>query len=380
MQVQIVRASTRHKVLNEARRTLGPDPLVLAVRRHFKEGSEDEFEWEAVVARETPEAVSAPAPKRNGTPRAVADLRRELAAMRNRDDGSANTALLDLARRLAQLESEVLSGLLEGRALPRSWLPLIERLDAAGFPKADALRLIQGIEIEEQTTPGNEVRHAFVQVRNALRCLVDVAPAGERIDPGLVVFCGGAGVGKTTLAAKLAADLCLGGMRRPILGIVLPRRGVGIETLRRCSRTLGVDFLEIADHEDFAAVAERAEEHPVILDSSSVNPRDESGLRTLRRTFEAVSKAEIHTVVPATYGSQDFDTALSAFAFVGAKRLSVTRLDEAPYVGRVLAAAGRAKVPIGYVSQGPRIPDDLIRPSLDALLNAVLSTEVVASL
>ena len=37
-------------------------------------------------------------------------------------------------------------------------------------------------------------------------------------------------------------------------------------------------------------------------------------------------------------------------------------------------------MPIGYVSQGPRIPDDLIRPSLDALLNAVLSTEVVASL
>ena len=380
MQVQIVRASTRHKVLNEARRTLGPDPLVLAVRRQLKEGSDEEFEWEAVVARETPEAMPPRPTVQTGPPRAVAELRRELAEMRRTNDGAANTAMLDLARRMSQLESEVLAGLLEGRALPPSWLPLIERLDASGFPKADALRLIQGIEATQSAIPKIGANHAFVRVKSALRGIVEVAPVQERVSPGLVVFCGGAGVGKTTLAAKLAADLCLGGMRRPVLGILLPRRGVGVETLRRCARTLSIDFTEITDPEGLSALVERAEGHPVILDSSSVNPRDEVGLRELRKTFEVASNAEIHTVVPATYGSQDFDTALSAFALVGAKRLSVTRLDEAPYVGRVLAAASRARVPIGYVSQGPRIPDDLVRPSLDALLNAVLSTEVVASL
>ena len=379
MQVQIVRASTRHKVLNEARRTLGPDPLVLAVRRQPIAGS-DEFEWEAVVARETPAAVPTRMSPPNGTPKAVAELRRELMEARRRQDGGSNTELLDLARRLTQLESEVLSGLLEGRSLPGSWLPLIERLDASGYPKADALRLIHGVE---KTLPGEaseNVHEAFGRIRRALSEIVDVAPVEERVTPGLVVFCGGAGVGKTTLAAKLAADLCLGGMQKPLLGVVLPRRGVGVETLRRCARTLSIEFAEVTTPEAFAALERRAIEHPVILDSCSVNPLDGERLRALHETFGRSVAAEIHTVVPATYGSQDFDTALSAFGCIGAKRLSVTRLDEAPYVGRVLAAAGRAKVPIGYVSQGPRIPDDLVRPSLDALLNAVLSTEVIASL
>ncbi|MEO1334801.1 MAG: hypothetical protein AAFV29_04125, partial [Myxococcota bacterium] len=86
------------------------------------------------------------------------------------------------------------------------------------------------------------------------------------------------------------------------------------------------------------------------------------------------------TVVPATHDASEFDVALTAFASVGAKRLSVTRLDEAPFIGRILAASCRARTPIAYVSKGPRIPDDLGRPSVDAILNAVLGTEMVASL
>ena len=379
MQVQIVRAATRHKVLSEAKRLLGPDPLVLAVRRQPKEGSED-FEWEAVVARETPAAIPTPRPQASGTPKAVAALRRELLAAKQEDGGGPNTALLDLARRLSQLESEVLSGLLEGRSLPASWLPLIERLDASGYPKADALRLIQGVEAGGLQLAASTKAQAFLKVREALQETVQVAPTEERIRPGVVVFCGGAGVGKTTMAAKLAADLCLGGMERPVLGVVHPRRGVGVETLRRCARTLDIEFAEVQTAESLLGLCERTLAHPVILDCSSVNPRDQAGLAYLKDTLSCVPMAEIHAVVPASYGAQDFDTALSAFSAIGAKRLSVTRLDEAPYVGRILAAAGRAKLAIGYVSQGPRIPDDLVRPSMDALLNAVLSTEVVASL
>lgn len=378
MQVQIVRGSTRHKVLSEARRTLGPDPLILAVRRQPKEGSDD-FEWEAVVARETPAAPQTGSASFTGPARGLAALRRELKAAQQQNGSIEKTELIDLARRLAQLESEVLAGLLEGRALPQSWVPLLDRLDASGYPKGDALRLIQAVE-KRHEAPGDDLSHAYQSLRVALGAQVEVAPCEERVAPGLVVFCGGAGVGKTTLAAKLAADLCLGGSRRPVLGVLMPRRGVGVETLRRCARTLNIDFEEVGASESLVELATHAVEHPVILDCASVNPRDEKGLAELKSILRAAPTAEIHTVVPATFAPRDFDTALSAFGAIGAKRLSVTHLDEAPYVGRVLAAAGRASVAIGYVSQGPRIPDDLVRPSLDALLNAVLSTEVVASL
>jgi flagellar biosynthesis GTPase FlhF len=47
-------------------------------------------------------------------------------------------------------------------------------------------------------------------------------------------------------------------------------------------------------------------------------------------------------------------------------------LDEAPFPGRVLAASAKTGVPIGYLSLGPRIPDDLARPGLDGLVDSVL--------
>ena len=378
MQVQIVRGSTRHKVLNEARRTLGPDPLVLAVRRQPIEGS-DEYEWEAVVARETPEASRAASDEPLTTPKGLTELRRQLSAMRDSGGPARGRDVVDLGRRLSQLESEILSGLLEGRSLPTTWVPLLQRLDASGYPKDDALQLLHSVETLIAEAP-QDVDRAFRCLRSALGDRVEVAPATERVTPGLVIFCGASGVGKTTLAAKLAADLCLGGSQRPLLGVVLPKRGVGVETLRRCARTLSIEFTEVVDRESLGRLAQEAEHHPVILDSVSVNPHREETLSDLHRTLAGAPAAEIHAVVPATYSARDFDTALSAFGALGAKRLSVTRLDEAPYVGRVLAAAGRANVPIGYVSQGSRIPDDLVRPSLDALLNAVLSTEVTASL
>ena len=66
------------------------------------------------------------------------------------------------------------------------------------------------------------------------------------------------------------------------------------------------------------------------------------------------------------------DQALAGLSPAGANRLSMTRLDEAPYLGRVAAASARSGLWVGYLSEGPRIPDDLLRPTLDGLLDAVL--------
>lgn len=382
MQVEIVRGPTRHKVLSEARRRLGPDPLVLTVRRQ-PNGAGDGFEWEAIVARETPEPPRAPPVADERVASTLGEVERLSAALaRYATPAKGDTStqdLLALARRLTQLEHDLLTSVLGHEALPKSWLPWLERLEGAGYPRAEALKLIHRLETERAALGQREGEDHYRQLRSALAGTVAVAPAEERVRPGLVIFTGGAGVGKTTLSAKLAADLCLGGAKKPVIGVLLPRKGVGVETVRRCARALDIDFLEVHDAAELAKVAEVAESRPVVLDSASVNPLFEPGLRALGRVLEAAPTAEIHAVVPASYSLQDFGTATRAFGFVGAKRLSVTRLDEAPFVGRVLAAATAACWPIGYISQGPRIPDDLVRPGLESLLDAVFRREALGS-
>lgn len=418
MQVQIVKGATRREALDAARRLYGPDPLVLAVRE-TRIGATPTG-WEVQVARETPvagdeddtvEAMPAisdaliaaveqraqprmddvliedpielhPAPLPAPTPirpsplaTMRADLSRIVARASNPSRGSLQE-VLDFARRLAALEDEVCATMLSGANVGRAWQPLLDRLDKSGYPKADAVALFQNID--RQPADVAEVpnwTHHYRRLRSALAETIEVAPAVERVSPGVVVFVGGAGVGKSTLAAKLAADLSLGGGRPPILGAVLPRRGVGLAALKRCANTLNVEFAEVGSAHDIARLEQLSNERPVVLDSSSVNPFDAASLQRLGDVLDGLTHKEIHAVVPACHSSRDFAQSLSAFSTVGANRLAVTRLDEAPFVGRVIAAARTARMPISYLSQGPRIPDDLVRPGVDALLDAVLRPE-----
>ncbi len=420
MQVQIVKGATRREALDAARRLYGPDPLVLAVRE-TRQGATP-IGWEVQVARETPVApdeddtvealpalsdallatlekraaehvddlviedpveLAAPeAPLPTVTPirpsplaTMRADLARIVARAANPSRGSMQE-VLDFARRLAALEDEVCASMLSGANVGRAWLPLLDRLDKAGYPKAEAVALLQNID--RQPVDVAEVpdwTHYYRRLRRALAETIEVAPAMERVSPGVAVFVGGAGVGKTTLAAKLAADLSLGGARAPILGAVLPRRGVGLAALKRCANTLGVEFTEVSTAAELKRLESVAKDRPVILDSSSVNPFDATSMQRLGDVLDGLTHKEIHAVVPACHSSRDFAQSLSAFSTVGANRLAVTRLDEAPFVGRVIAAARIARMPISYLSQGPRIPDDLVRPGVDALLDAVLRPE-----
>ncbi|MGF1510192.1 MAG: hypothetical protein ACFB9M_11895 [Myxococcota bacterium] len=374
MQVQVIRAATRQKALDEAKRRLGSDPLVLSVKRKYESGNG--HYWEAVVARELPstdEPMSDSAGSgcgENVTIERFEDLRRDLASLRvelARGPGMPQSEILALARRLSVFEGEMLEALLSGHSIAAPWLPILKRLEESGYPKAEALRVLQVL----QTRVKPESDAMLSEVRSLLGQSVQVAPSHERIRPGMVVFAGAAGVGKTTLAAKLAADLSLGGTAAPLLGVLMPRRGAGTELVRRCARTLGVEFALVTEPRDVEALARRSVHHPVILDSSSINPHFPKSIQTLVEALRPAGEAEVHAVVPSSYSEQDFSRNLSAFAPFERLRLSVTGLDESPCLGRVMAAASRAQVPIGYLSLGPRIPDDLARPSVQDLLDTV---------
>ncbi|NJK88859.1 MAG: hypothetical protein HC923_05270 [Myxococcales bacterium] len=281
---------------------------------------------------------------------------------------------MGLAHRLAMVEADLLAAMLSEKAIPPRFAPLAQRLASAGYEKEESLRVVEALarRLTDPNTPAEVFRR---ELRSTLAEGVRVAPSTERIAPGLVVFIGAAGVGKTTMAAKLAADLSLGGTPRPVLGALKPRPGVGVEALRRCASTLGIEYVEANQPREIAALRDRADRQPIILDSSAVNPRSPQAVEGLAALLEGAPEAEVHAVIPATHASEDFGRQLTAFASFPRIRMSVTRLDEAPYPGRILAASSSTGVPVGYLSLGPRIPDDLSRPGLEGLVDAVLRAE-----
>jgi len=400
MQVQIITAPTRQKALEDARNRMGGDPLVLSVKR--RKNSSGRVVWEAMVARDgnpadaNPPAapIASPAPAHSaprgvepivvGTPVSAPPPRLELEQLDGfRDDlhrlrtklaagGRANGDLLALAHRLTILENELLGAVLQGQAMPERWHPILERLKGAGYPREDALRILS--VLADRVAPDHEGL-LDAELRALIGQGIQVAPSEERVRPGLVVFAGGTGVGKTTLAAKLAADLGHGGGAAPVLGVLRPRKGSGTAIVRHCAKTLGLGYVEAHGPDDVRALAERAQRQPIILDSSSVNPSSAQSMESLAESLGAAPDVEVHVVVPASQAAEDTYTTLTAFSMFRRLRMSVTRLDESPSVGRVLSASNRARTPIGYLSLGPRIPDDLARPTVDHMVDSVVRSE-----
>ena len=376
MHVRIVRAASKEQALADAKAVMNGDPLILSVRRATDEDGQGE--WEVVVAQDPQDVDTELAAVESDDSQGssiISDLDSCFVKIRRllAKESVGSKELNSIAYYLAELEQRT-NYWANGQETTISVSSTLDQLTKAGYPKEQARQLVScwvdggEFDIENEQDEQAAIVDLFAQE-------IPVAPTEERVSPGIVLFSGPSGVGKTALATKLAADLCLGGATVPKLAVVYPKKGLGLEMMRKCASTLGISLLEIRTPEELLQLKEGSAQQTCIIDTPAINPMQISSLESIREVVECIPDAELHVVIPASYSDDDFDLVLNTYAWSNQRRLSVTHLDESPFIGRAVAAASRAKVPIGYLSLGTRIPDDLSRPSKRLLASSVLSGE-----
>jgi flagellar biosynthesis protein FlhF len=178
---------------------------------------------------------------------------------------------------------------------------------------------------------------------------------------GVFAVVGPTGVGKTTTIAKIAARFVL---RHSVdeLGLV------STDTYRIGARQQLANFARILRAP--MHVAESSEElrrvldgfsskKLVLIDTAGMSQRDvrlASQFETLR-----VEGHRVRTVLALSAGADRgcLAEALKVFQSANPEALIVTKLDEAAALGGVLSLAIRAALPIAYLSDGQRVPEDL---------------------
>jgi flagellar biosynthesis protein FlhF len=184
----------------------------------------------------------------------------------------------------------------------------------------------------------------------------DIAEEG-----GVYAVVGPTGVGKTTTIAKIAARFVL---RHGVEHLGL----VSTDTYRVGARQQLFNFarilrapMHVADNAaDLARVLDGfSRKKLVLIDTAGMSQRDER----LARQF-AVLRAESHHVrtVLALSAAADrgvLNQALAVFRAAQPEALIVTKLDEAASLGAVLSLAINGNVPIAYLTDGQRVPEDL---------------------
>jgi flagellar biosynthesis protein FlhF len=178
---------------------------------------------------------------------------------------------------------------------------------------------------------------------------------------GTFAVIGPTGVGKTTTIAKMAARFVL---RHGVSGLGLVSTDsfrIGArEQLLTFARILGAPMQVAASARDLREVLDGLRDKKLVLiDTAGMSQRDVR----LANQF-ATLKVRGHQVRPVLALSAASDRgcladALKVFRTAGPQALVFTKVDEATTLGPMLSVALQAHLPMAYISDGQRVPEDL---------------------
>lgn len=250
-------------------------------------------------------------------------------------------------------------------SLPSAYRRLFSHCVANDFERRYAASLVRSIH---QTATGRELPQndlfdaAAREIDSELRRHPEGLPgivrrrAGER--PFVVALVGASGAGKTTLMYKLAVRGVLSfGLRVKIISSDTYKIG-SVEGVQTIADILSVPFGIAFDAADVSSQIESSDCDLVILDTAGRS--DRAAREELSGFLAAAAADEIHLVLPATMSQRALQETAALFLGERISCVSFTKLDEAPSLGGIISSARWIGLPLGYVSTGTAIPDDLL--------------------
>ncbi len=173
-----------------------------------------------------------------------------------------------------------------------------------------------------------------------------------------LMLAGCPGAGKTITAAKLAAHAKLDGYS-VCIATTDTRRAGGVEQLQAYTRILEMDLISANNAAELGQYTAQMHDADVaIIDTSGVNPFDESDMQALHALANTVN-AEILLVLTAGADAMESADTARSFADIGARRMVISRLDMTRRLGGILAAAVAGRMAIANVSVNPGVADGL---------------------
>lgn len=232
---------------------------------------------------------------------------------------------------------------------------VFEDLVARGVDETAALDIGQRVGNENDSGP-DALRRELSRIMGPA-APIDVRH-GER---KIVALIGPTGVGKTTTLAKLAAQFTLERGLRVALITSDTFRIAAIEQLRTYADILGVPLYAVDSPADAAhAMQETSRCDLVLVDTGGRNHRDAQRMQELRDLLAVLRPDETHLVFSLTANPKDAFEALDYYLPMGVNRLTFTKLDEASSPGILLNLRMRCNHPVGYLTVGQSVPDDLV--------------------
>jgi flagellar biosynthesis protein FlhF len=189
-----------------------------------------------------------------------------------------------------------------------------------------------------------------------------LVPANDIVEKGGVfALVGPTGVGKTTTIAKMAARYALNHGTKGIALITTDNYRIGAqEQLRTYGRILGAPVRVVNDAADLRkALKSLYDKQLILIDTAGMSQRDMRLTEQFAMLSEGSSLIKSYLVVSAAAQVQVLDETVQAYKKAVLDGCIISKVDESCSLGGVLSAAMQHQLPIAYLSDGQRVPEDL---------------------
>ncbi len=178
---------------------------------------------------------------------------------------------------------------------------------------------------------------------------------------GIVAMVGPTGVGKTTLIAKLAARWVMRHGPRGLALISADSVRIGAqEQIHTLGRLLGAPAYGIEGVHELPELLDHLSDRRLILiDTAGLSQRDARLASELAALSNAHPKIETTLVVSAAAQAGAIEETVERFAAAQPASCVLTKIDEATSLGGVISTLIRSRLPVAYLSDGQRVPEDL---------------------
>ncbi len=372
MKIKRFFAADIRTAIKQVRESLGPDAVILS-NKSVDGGVELmaalDFDERALAARaEPPERESYGSgasvlplqPKQNGADAATPIDGGNRRGESQRVEWSQDPLLVDMRH-----EMQTLRRMVENELSGLSWRDMGERQPQV----RDLLRRMMGLDLDPAicqrlAAQVGEFESIDEGWRKSLYFLAsEIEVLGDNImeQGGVVAVVGPTGVGKTTSIAKLAARFALRHGNRHVAFISADSYRIGAqEQLITYARILDVPIRSAGNVEELnVALNALSDKRLVLIDTTGMSQRDVRLSEQLSLLQAGGRPVQTLLTLSATTQKAALRQAIKAFGAANPSGCILTKLDEAGSLGGVLSSIIDGGLPVAYITDGQRVPEDM---------------------